>query len=328
MQKTFYIVYIFFISAIQTVCAAEASEKVIWDMPTAYSIHNFHTKNIVSFSNQINRITNGDFQITVHAGASLFTAPNILRVVRGKQVQIGEILMTLLANQNSAYSLDDIPFFATSYKDASKLSELQRPYIEKILAEQGMIYLFSVPWPPQGLFTYKPIESLDDLRGLNFRAYSKQTARLSELLGSRPITIQAAEVSQALAIGKINALFASSQSGVDYKVWETLKYYYDVRSWLPKNMVVVNEEAFKSLNSDNQEILLNAAKEAQLEGWKNSEKITEEANHILIKNGIQVRKLNPELEKRLKDLALTMLEEWLASANNESKSIANEFYQQ
>lgn len=296
-----------------------------WDMPTAYSINNFHTKNIIRFTEKVRQATKETLIINVHTGASLYKAPHILRAVRSGQVQIGEILMTLLSNQNAVYSIDDLPFFATSYPQALQLSRLQRPYIEKILEQQGMIYLFSVPWPPQGLYTNKPIQSLDDLAGFNFRAYSKQTARLGELLHARPVTVQAAEVSQALAMGKINSLFASSQSGIDYKVWESLQYYYDARSWLPKNMIVVNADSFAALDEDTQKILLTIAKESELEGWQRSQLVTEEANKILLENGIEIRPLSPQLESEFRTLAGIMQREWMNNANPEAVAIAESY---
>lgn len=147
--------------------------------------------------------------------------------------------MVVLSNENPLYDIDGLPFFATSYDAARKLADLQRPYIEKILDGQGLKLLYAVPWPPQGLQVNKEINSVADMAGLNFRAYSKQTARIGELVKANPVTIQAAEVTQALATGKINSMISSAQSsvgyqsGVDYKIWESLSHFYDLQGWLP-----------------------------------------------------------------------------------------------
>ncbi len=52
--------------------------------------------------------------------------------------------------------------------------------------------LYSVAWPPQGIYARKELNSLSDLRGSKFRAYNPATARFAELMGASPITVQAA----------------------------------------------------------------------------------------------------------------------------------------
>ncbi|MBM3564904.1 MAG: C4-dicarboxylate ABC transporter substrate-binding protein, partial [Alphaproteobacteria bacterium] len=191
--------------------AGAATAQTKWDMPTPYAPGNFHTVNVQKFADAVNKATGGKLAITVHSNASLFKMPEIKRAVQTGQAQIGEVLMVVLSNENPLYDIDGLPFFATSYEAARKLSDLQRPYIEKILDGQGLKLLYSVPWPPQGLQVNKPINSVADMAGLNFRAYSKQTARIGELVKATPVTIQAAEVTQALATGKINSMISSAQ---------------------------------------------------------------------------------------------------------------------
>ncbi len=62
-----------------------------------------------------------------------------------------------------------------------------------------MKLLFAVAWPSQGIYTKKEINSVADLRGIKWRAYSPATAKIAELIGAQPVTIQAAELSQALS---------------------------------------------------------------------------------------------------------------------------------
>jgi TRAP-type C4-dicarboxylate transport system substrate-binding protein len=62
-----------------------------------------------------------------------------------------------------------------------------------------------VPWPPQGIYSKKPLNSAADLKGMKWRAYSPATSRIAELVGAQPVTVQAAELSQALATGVVEA---------------------------------------------------------------------------------------------------------------------------
>ncbi|MCB2033751.1 MAG: TRAP transporter substrate-binding protein DctP, partial [Ottowia sp.] len=127
------------------------------------------------------------------------------------------------------------------------------PAIEKKLNEQGMTLLYAVPWPPQGLYSRNPVKSQADLKGIKWRAYSPATARIAELVGAQPVTIQQAELSQAMATGVLDSYMSSGSTGYDTKTYEHLKYFYDLQAWLPKNAVVANKKALEALDKPTQD---------------------------------------------------------------------------
>jgi TRAP-type C4-dicarboxylate transport system substrate-binding protein len=309
--------------ASSAMCAAVSAQS--WDLPSAFAPSNFHTVNLEKFADGVKNATGGKFSLKVHAGASLYSATGIKRAVQAGQVPIGEILMVWLVNENPLYAIDGLPFVAASYDAARKLSNVQRPYVEKILDAQGLKLLYSVPWPPQGLYAPKEISSVADLAGLNFRAYDKQTSRIGELVKARPTTIQPAEVAQALATGKINSLIASAQSGVDYKAWESVKFFYDLQAWLPKNMVIVNQAAFNALDKATQSTLLAEAKKAEEAGWAASQATAEATKKTLAANGMRVLQPSPALIGEFNKIGQQMLDEWLATAGAEGKTVIDAF---
>src|SRR5690349_430024 len=220
-----------------------ASAQTKWDMPTAYPPSNYHTENIAQFVADIDKATGGKLKITVHPNGSLFKATEIKRAVQGGQAQIGEILISGYSNEDPIFGVDSVPFLATSYADAARLWKASRKAIEERFAKQGMKVLYSVPWPPQGIYSTKPISSMADMRGLKMRAYNPYTSRIAELAGAQPVTIQVAELAQAMATGAVNANITSGATGYDTKAWEVVKNYYDTQAWLPKNIVFVNKAA-------------------------------------------------------------------------------------
>ncbi len=196
---------------------APALAQTRWDLPAAYPANNFHTENLQQFANDVDKATGGKLKITVHANASLFKANEIKRAVQGGQAQIGEILLTAYSNEWPIYGIDGLPFLADSYASAKKLDTASKPAMEKKLAEQGIMLLYTVPWPPQGIYVNKAISSAADLKGVKWRAYSTATARIAELVGAQPVTVQAAELSQAMATGVIESYMSSGSTGYDTK---------------------------------------------------------------------------------------------------------------
>jgi TRAP-type C4-dicarboxylate transport system substrate-binding protein len=229
--------------------------------------------------------------------------------------------MLLSINENPIYAADGMPFLANSYDAARKLWAAQKPYVERHLDSQGLMLMFAVPWPPQGLYAPKEINSIADMAGLNWRASDKTTARMGEIFKARPVTVQAAEAAQALATGRINSVFTSAQSGVDFKIWESLKYFYDVQGWVPKNMVVANKAAFNALDNATRTALLAEARKAEEAGWASSMKTAEATKQILIANGMKVAPPGPKLAADLVGLGKQMLDEWLPTAGADGKAL-------
>lgn len=298
--------------------AARAQTK--WDMPTPYPATNFHTENIVQFAKEVEAATGGKLVITVHPNGSLFKANEIKRAVQGGQVQIGEVIISGYSNEDPFFAMDTVPFLATSYADARRLLEATRPQLEERFGRQGMKILFSVPWPPQGLYTKKPTASLADLKGEKIRSYSPTVARMIELMGAQPVTIQAAELTQALATGVVNANFTSSATGYDSKSWEVLGYYYDVQAWLPKNVVIVGKRALESLDAPTQAAVLQSARAAEERGWKVSEEKNRWYVEQLAANKMNVLPPPPALAKELAAIGEKMTEEWVEKAGPDGKA--------
>ena len=163
------------------------------------------------------------------------------------------------------------------------------------------------------------------MEGLKWRAYSPATARLGELVKAQPITIQAAELSQALATGKVNSFVSSGSTGVDTKVWEALKFFYDTQAWLPKNMVIVNKAAFDKLDKKDQGVVTAEAKKAEAAGWAECEKLTKGYLDTLAKNGMKVQPPNAKFKAELAAVGKTMTDEWIKSAGAAGQAIVAAF---
>lgn len=305
--------------------ASAASAQTKWDLPAAYPASNFHSENLVQFANDIEKTSGGKLKITVHPGASLFKAPEIKRAVQGGQAQIGEILLVNFENENPIYGADGIPFLATSFAESKKLYAAQKPALDKLLGAQGMKLLYTVAWPPQGLYVKKEIGSVADMRGVKWRAYSPATAKMAELIGAQPVTIQAAEVSQAFATGVVESMMSSGATGYDSKIFESVKYWYDTQAWLPKNAVIVNLKAFNALDADTQAAVIKAAAEAEDRGWKISAEKNDWYKKALTEKGMKI--LNPptKLSVDLKQVGSIMQADWIKKAGPDGQALINAF---
>jgi TRAP-type transport system periplasmic protein len=308
-----------------TLASASAWSQTKWDLPAGYAATNFHTVNLTEFANDVDKATGGKLKITVHANGSLFKAPEIKRAVQGGQAQAGEILVSNFSNEWLPFGADALPFVADSYDEAVKLWRVQKPMFEKKLAEQGMVPLYAVPWPPQGIYVKNPINSAADLKGVKWRAYNPQTSRIAELVGAQPVTVQAAELSQAMATGVIDSYMSSGSTGFDTKTYEHIKNWYDTQAWLPKNMVIVNKAAFDALDAPTKQAVLKAAADAEVRGLAASKKTNTESLDKLKANGMNILQPSAQLKADMKKVGDVMLKEWLEKAGPEGKALIDAY---
>jgi TRAP-type C4-dicarboxylate transport system substrate-binding protein len=304
---------------------ATASAQTKWNLPSAYPNDNPHVENLNAFAKDVAEATGGKLQITVHGGASLFKGPEIKRAVATGQAQAGEILISILENESPIFGIDVVPFLATSFPEAKKLWLASKPLIEQKLAAQGIMVLFTVPWGPQGIYAKKDINTIDDMKGLKWRAYNVGTARIGELVGAQAVTVQAAELPQALATGVVNAFMSSGATGYDSKVWETLTHFYDTRAWIPRNITLVNKAAFDALDKPTQEAVLKMAKAAEDRGWKVWESKTEWYHEEIAKKGMKVQKPGKALEDGFKKIGDQLTADWLKRAGAEGQAVVDAY---
>lgn len=299
-----------------------------WDMPTPYGDSTFHTQNIMQFADDVEAATDGQLAITVHSAGSLFPHPEIKNAVRSGQVPIGEFFLSTLENENAAFGLDSQPFLATSYEEAQALWEAQEPVITELLAEQGLMPLFSVAWPAQGLYTNGEIETVDDLSGLRFRAYNAALEEFAQLAGAAPVQVEAPDIPQAFTTGQIEAMITSPSTGANSQAWDFVSHYTPINAWVPKNIVVVNERAFRRLPQDVQDAVMQAAEEAETRGWEMSREEAEAKTQEMADNGMTIVEPSEELTQGLQEIGEQMLESLREDASEEALTVLEEYQSQ
>ncbi len=294
-----------------------AVAQTTWNMATPYPESEFHTRNIQEFVSDVNKLSNGELTITVHSAQSLFKHPEIPRAVRTGQVEMGETLMANLANQSPVFQVDAIPFLVTGYEQSKKLWEGQRPFVEKYLEDNGMRLIYAIPWPGQGFFTAKEINTIADMDGVRFRTYNSTTEKMATLMKAVPTTVEAVEIPQAFSAGIVDAMVTSAATGYRTEAWTFSNYYYDTQAWMPKNMIYVNDRAFQRLSPAVQNAILEAGKAAEERGWAMSEAVFSETTDAL-KGRMTYVEPDADLTRALAQIGDIMSAEWAEAVGAET----------
>ena len=313
-----------FIVMLLNINFAFSAEK--WDMALAYGAGNFHSANATEFAKNVSNKSGGKLTIVTHPGGSLYKGGEIFRAVRTGQTQIGERFMSALGKEDPLLEVDSQPFLATNYGAAMRLYKASKPEIVKGLDSKGLVFLYAVPWPAQGLYSKKEINSIADLKGLKFRAYNSATIRIAELTGMAPTKIEAAEISQAFSTGAVESMITSPTTGKNKKIWENgVGYFYDIAAWFPKNMVIVNKDAWNKLDEATQKLVMSEAAKAEQKGWDLSKRGNKEDKKALADAGMKVAKVNTALKKHFEEVGATMSKEWAERAGSRGAAVLAAF---
>jgi len=297
-----------------------------WKLATGYRAESFQTQNIQQFARDVEQGTAGKLVIQLHPNNTLVKLNDINLAVQQGKVEAGETLMTTMVKDIPLAGADSIPFVVGSYKDAQRLWKLQRPGIEKHFTQRGLKLLYAVPWPPQGLHSNKPMKGLADFRGTQMRTYNQTTTRIAEMLGAKPVDIAMMDVGKALAEGRMDNMITSALTGAENKVWGSIKYYYEINAWFPKNAVFVNSKAFDALKPEARAAVLKAAGEAEVRGWQASQVMATSTTEELRANGVKIERISPELEHEIKRMGEKFSREWIRSVGNEANDIFVPYY--
>ncbi|MFN3586882.1 MAG: TRAP transporter substrate-binding protein [Moraxellaceae bacterium] len=315
--------------ALAATCAAQAqtTSPVTWKLATGYRAETFHTQNLMQLAQDVKEATAGALQIEVVPNNQLVRLAEIPQaVMEGTKAQAGEAIMVGMTKDFPLAGADGVPFVVGSYAAAAKLWDLQRPQIEKDFAQRGLRVLYAVPWPPQGLYTRKPVSTVRDFAGLKMRTYNPTTVRIAELLGATPVDVPMVQVGQALAEGRMDAMITSAVTGVENKVWGGLTHYYELNAWLPKNIVFVNAKAFDALPVASRQALLRAASRAETRGFALSQQAAQSATDELRRNGMKVEPVPLELARDLRRMGERFSREWVQATGHGASTLFLRFY--
>ncbi len=305
---------------------AGAADVFTWKLASGYSDASFHTQNLREFAQDVDSRTQGRLKITVHSNNSLVKLVDLRAAVESGTVQAGEVILTGISKEFPMAGADSVPFVVSSYADAQRLWALQRPLLDKDLGARGLIALYSVPWPSQGLYTTKAVARKSDFSGTRMRTYNSTTVAIAEMLGASGVDVPMVQVSQALADGRMDSMISSAITGVENRTWSHLKYFYEINAWTPKNAVLVNAQAFSALPVELQQALRAAAVNAEQRGWALSREASSSALATLKSNGVRVERMPIGLEREFSRLGERFSKAWIKSSGSAAGELFTSYF--
>lgn len=305
-----------------------AAPSQAWTVATGYRSDGFHAATLRWLGQALSDATQGALSWQVVADGKLAPLAKIPEAVTTGQPEVGECIMTTMAGAWPVCGADAIPFMTRHGADALRLWKVQRPVVDRALRASGLVPLYAVPWPGQGLYSVEPVRSASDFRGRRMRTYNPTTRRIAEMLEATPVDVAMADVGKALETGRIDSMITSSVTGVEQQAWRWLHHFYDLNAWMPKNLVMVNAAALERLDPKARNALTELSAQAEQRGWAAAEQAALQSRETLAKEGMQVEPTPPYLRSTLVRMGERFAREWVREVGPQANQIFIPYFSQ
>lgn len=266
-------------------------------------------------------------KITVHHGAALgYKSVDNFDAVGDGALQAASSAFVFWTGIDPIFQLSSLPFLAPTVDDARALYDLARPEYEKVLADNGQMFLLATPWPSSGLWGNKPFTAVIDLQGVKVRTYDVASTETMKNVGAFPVQIAWADVPAQLSTNAIDAVLTSPNGGVGVQMWELQSDFTNVNYASSLQALHVNRAAFDGLSAEHQTAVLEAAAAAEAFGWGLLVDATTKDFETMRANGMTVTEtISAEFSDALTTAAQPFIEEWIESTGPRAQSIMDAY---
>ena len=303
--------------------AASDLPEVTWKMGSTWGSGNIHFLADKRFSELVSQFTNGKFTIQNYAEGELCAAGQLMDYVQDGTIEAGgdwggywagkdttfEILSTLIDD------FDSTDYFNWFYEGGGL------DCYNYVYNQYNIQYFpIALTGTESGIRSHKPIESLDDMKGMKIRLGGVLAGKVGQKLGINITTVAAAELYESLQRGVIDAGEFSGPWADDSLKLQEVCPYWCAPAWYQSagvNGVMINMDAWNALPDAYKEAVQLAAELTVAESfhkyhWNNAAT----TNLMLQEQGITITKMNDKDKQIIRDTALEVYAEEAASNAN------------
>jgi TRAP-type transport system periplasmic protein len=289
----------------------QAQEKAIhWRVSSPVSPGHVVIHGLKMFAEKLQKETGGRIQLSVHAAGELGIAGgDHFAAVRDATVEVADAIGIYATGQDMFFNWSQMPYLAQTIEDAKIQYDAVRPYLATVLEKRWNSKLLMLhPFPPQVMYTNKPINSLADMKGMKMRAYGLAMPEMYKRLGVVPVSMPILDFPIALQRGTVDGGITSATSGAEISVWEgACCGYENMGIWFPDDLTIINLGVWNKLPKDLQDKVLRAAREVDDWLWARPMEEHQERLQVLKAKGLKVQ---PFPDGWKKELAALMADYW------------------
>jgi TRAP-type transport system periplasmic protein len=245
---------------------------------------------------EVEKRTNGKVKVKYYPGSTLNSPPQMYESIIQGVVDIGNHVLGYTKGRFPLMSgIWENPFEYPSALMATKAANVAFDKLRpKEFDDVKVMYLHCTP--EAMLHTVrKPVNKLDDLKGMKFRSMDANADILTSL-GAVPVGMPQPDVYDALSKGVLDGV-TSVYSGLQtWKTSDILRYTTEVKgtAYTAVFVVAMNKSKWNSIAPEQQKIIEQLNKEWEERQGRQWDSLEKEGKDFVIKSGMKVTRLSPE----------------------------------
>jgi TRAP-type C4-dicarboxylate transport system substrate-binding protein len=213
-------------------------------------MHTQHRNSFEPFCKKVEDLTSGKVKIKLFPGGALGGPTQLPDAVKTGITDIAFIIPSYTTGRFNRFSVLDLPFMVDGAVHATKvIYDIYGEYLSQDFKDYKVLWLYSCG-PGQLHTVSKPIQTLNDLKGLKMRAPSAYMSKVLKLAGSTPVSMPISELTVSLQKGVIDGMLTPYSAIADFRLFDLVQYVTRADVYISPMAVVMNKEKFASLPDD------------------------------------------------------------------------------
>jgi TRAP-type C4-dicarboxylate transport system substrate-binding protein len=295
-------------------CIASAQKVISLNYSVFFPAPHQNTVLAEQWSREIEKRTAGKVKITVFPGGTLTPAAQTYdNVVKG----IADIGFSVFAYTMGKFPLMEVIDLPLGYKSGSQATKLVNAFYNKFqpkeLGETKVLILSA--HGPGIIHTKKPVNKLEDLKGMKIRA-TGLAAKIVSSLGAAPVGATMPETYDALRTGVVDGSMAPDEALKGWKWGEVIGYttYNYGSAYTTSMFVVMNKAKWNSLPADVQKVFEEVSKEYIDKQGATWDRIDKEGIEFAKAKGVKFINLSKEEDARWAEKIKPLLTGYVTNA--------------
>ncbi|WP_338824100.1 Solute-binding protein [Moorella humiferrea] len=272
---------------------------------------------LLKWADEVNQRTGGRVKITLFPGEALGKGKDTYSIVTNGIADIGWLPTALMPGKFPLTEVANLPLLGiNSSKNGAKIMwELYQTNqeVQKEYSEVKLLSIFCSGYQLIGT-AKKPVNKLEDLKGLKLRTGGYGMTEFLKLMGGSPMNIPPPELYESIEKGVLDGFIFDWQGINSNRLYEVINYAVDVSVAVIPQVFIMNKQKWDSLPPDIQKIFdeLSGVYVAELVGEQAYDAANQEGRDYMQKRNKQVRRLTPEEEKQWQEAAKPVWDKWVA----------------
>ena len=300
-----------------------ASAQTTFDLINEYPANSITGEADAFFADAVRRRSEGRIVVRPisDAKSGVRTRDQLKAVTDGK-FAMADSFAGGLGEESPAFLLSSLPFVTPTTGDVQALYDAAKPLYEKLFAERKQKLLYVTPWPASGIWSTKPVASIDALKALKIRTYDKTSTEVLARVAASATNVSFADLMPKLEAAEMNAVLSSGDGGAGRQLWKYLPHFADVGYAAPLSLASISLEAWSSLDDAGRAAIEAAAHETSERQWGALANRLAENFARMRANGVSIDdKPSADVMAALRTAADASIADWLLKAAPDAKVV-------